>query len=179
MHLGDVRHPDVRQAGADVPDDGDALVIQMEDRDGRNSEDHRDEGARHERPPVTEAEDDGQTDQPHDEGAAVGVSQVSDQVAQLLKEITVALLDTEQRGQLADHDGQCQADDEAFQDRFGNERREKSHPQQAGHDAGDSGADGQSRGQRDVFLGASLGHVGDDAGGQRGCGRHGRDDEMS
>ena len=86
----------------------------------------------HQRDPTPEREHAREARQTDREGQPVGVAEVGDEVAELAKEVALAFGDTEQLGQLADDDGQRQADDEALQHRLGDERREEPQPSQAG-----------------------------------------------
>ena len=56
---------------------------------------------------------------------------LAEQAPDLLEEVALALLDAEQLRELADDDGQREADDEALEHRLGDEAGEEAEPQQA------------------------------------------------
>jgi len=64
---------------------------------------------------------------------------VGEEVPELLEEVTLALVDSEQLRDLPGDDGQGQADDESFEHRFGDEPGEKAEFEQPGEDRDDAG----------------------------------------
>jgi hypothetical protein len=63
-----------------------------------------------------------------DECAAMRVAEVGDDVPELLEEVVAAFLDAEQLGNLSDDDRQCETDDEALEDRLGDEVGDEPEP---------------------------------------------------
>ena len=117
----------------DVADDRDAVLVEVEQLDRGDPEQHGDERARA-RParlsfrPRTSGER-GDADE---QRQPARVAELAEQVPELLEEVALALLDAEQLGQLPDDDRQRQADDEALQHRLGDEVRQEAEPQQPG-----------------------------------------------
>ena len=99
-----VRRAQRGQARRDVADDVHAVLVEVEDVDRGDPEGHRHERRRHHRQPALEAEHQGQRQHADGERPPLGVAEVRDQVPELLEEVTRALVDPEQRRQLADDD---------------------------------------------------------------------------
>ena len=71
---------------------------------------------------------------------------------ELFEEVPVLLVDPEQLGNLADHNRQRQADDEALEHRLGDEVRKKSQPEQSREQREDAGHDCERHGERDDVV---------------------------
>ena len=139
---------------------------------------HDDEGARHQRRPPAQCQEQREAGQPHSEGEPAGLVEVGDQGPQLLEEVALALLDAEQLRELTDEDRQGQADDEALEHRLGDHRGQEPQPQQARREGDDPGDQGE-RGREGDVVARVVRERCDDPRRQRGGGRHRGDDQVA
>ena len=178
VQVDPARESQLRQAGRDRSHDLDTLVVEVEHRDDENAEGDGDEGTGDQWQVPPEPEHEEQRQDPHEERRPVRPAEGGDQSPELLEEVAGGAVDAEQLGQLAHDDGQREADDEALEDRFGDEPREEAQPQQAGDERDHSGDDGQRRGEGDVVAAAGVGDRRDGRRRESGGRGHRTDDEV-
>jgi hypothetical protein len=89
------------------------------------------------------------------------LAQVTDQVPELAEEVTFPLAHPQELRDLADDDGQRQADDESLEHGLGDEVRHESQPQQPCGQRQQPGGEGQRHRQRREHAGFARGDVSD------------------
>jgi hypothetical protein len=173
-----VREPERREAALDLAHDGHAVLVQAEELDGENPGEDGDERAGNDRRHLLQPDDEDEGEAADQQGEAARVAEVAEQVPELLEEVALGLLDTEELRHLADDDRQRQPDDEPLEDRLGDEAREEAEPEDSCKEGEDSGHEGERDRQLEEVVGAGGRQVGHRCGGQRRSGRHRAGDEV-
>jgi hypothetical protein len=174
-HPGDGRQ---RDGPVDRPDDLDPTGGQVGRGHQRDPAHDHQQGRGHAGGDPLEAEQHGQAAQPDRGRPEVHVAEPARHVAGLGEEVALAGRHPEQLGQLADDDGQPQAEHEADLDPGGDEARHEPHPEQAEGDQDDPDQHGQEGREVGVAGGVAQGDRGHD---RRRDGRRGRgraDDQL-
>jgi hypothetical protein len=174
----DVGQPQRRQAAVDVPDDRDAVRLQIEGVDSAHAERDRHQRTRDDWQETPQSHDDREGDEADDERTYVGVAKVPHKVPELLEEVAAALLDAEQLGKLAHDDREREPDDEPLEHRLRDEVGDEAQPQQAGDHGDDARRDRERRRQRDELARAGGRELGHGGGGERGRRGHGTGDQV-
>jgi hypothetical protein len=143
---GHGRGPQGRQPAVDLPDDPDPVGVQVEQPDGGDPGQDRDQRPGHDRGQAPQPQDQGERGQADGQGGQAGLAELGQEVAELLEEVAAAPLDPEQVRELAGDDGQGQPDDEALEHRLGDEAGQEAQAQHPGQDGDEPGGDGQGGG---------------------------------
>lgn len=165
----DVGQAEGRQPAVDVADHGQSVVVEPEEPGDRDPAERHGQGGREHRNQPSEQHESREADQPDDQGQRVRLVEVGHDVPRLLEEVPASLRGAQEVRHLADHDGEREPDDEAFEHWLGDEGGQEAQPEQPGSQRHQPGGQGQAGGQgHDVAGAADRGHHARRQGGGRG-----------
>ena len=155
------------------------MVVEVEELDGKDAEEHRDERPRHDGRVFLQRDDEDERRRADEEGDPARAAELADEPPELLEEVTLGLLDPEQLRQLADDDREREADDEALQHRLRDEARQEAEPEEPGGEGEEADDQRERDRELDERIRARRSEIADRGGRERRRGRHRPRDEVA